>query len=141
MEGNEIHTRTPTPLIPFTIPWGFSKPLSFSNPRRPLSFFRSHTHSNRLLWDDGNIIAALENPSRVHRIVIHAANPLLSKLATVLQEPFPALKHLDLEWDFEGPHYSKGLPIPEGFLGGSSPLLQHLRLKCIFFCYDKDLHD
>ena len=111
--------------------WPATLPLTIDYPGPPS--FRSQPRSHRLLWDDGNIIAALEHPSRVHRIVIHAPSPLLSEVATVMQKPFPALKHLDLEWEFEASRYSRGLPIPGSFLGGSSSLLQHLRLKCISF--------
>ena len=113
--------------------WPSTLPLTIDYPGPPL--FRSH----RLLWDDGNsnIIAVLEHPSRVHRIMIHAPSPLLSEVATVMQKPFPALKHLDLEWELEASRTtarpSKGLPIPGSFLCESSPLLQHLRLKCISF--------
>ena len=99
--------------------------------------FHSQPSSRRLLWDDDNIAAALEHPNRVHRIKICAAGPLSSDVAIVFQRSFPALKHLDLEWDFTAAsrpaHYSRGLQIPGNFLGGSSQLLRHLRLKRISF--------
>jgi hypothetical protein len=54
-----------------------------------------------------------------------------------MQGSFPALQHLDLEWDFTESYttapYSGGLLIPGKFLGGSAPRLQHLRLKRISF--------
>ncbi|KAN0131221.1 hypothetical protein V8E53_010925 [Lactarius tabidus] len=114
--------------LPF---WPTTLPLTIDYSR---PFFTSH----RVLGDEDNIFAALEHPDRVHRIVIHAAGPLLSEVTTVMQESFPALNHLDLEWDFAELHtatrFSRGLPIPKRFLGGSSPpLLLHLLLKRIFF--------
>ena len=69
--------------------WPATLPLTTDYPGPPL--FRSQPSPHRLLWDDGNIIAALEHPSCVNHIVIHAPSPLLSEVATVMQKPFPAL--------------------------------------------------
>ena len=127
-----LNCRHGTPIKKSLSFWPATLPLTIDYPWPP---FDSH----RLLGDYDNIAAALEHPSRVHGIVIHTAPSLLGEIITIMQKPFPALKHLDLEWYFTNPprairsSYSRGLPIPESFLGGSSPLLQHLRLKHISF--------
>ena len=114
--------------------WPVTLPLTIDYPGPPFDL-----DSHRLLEDHDNIVAALEHPSRVHGIVIHTAPSLLSETITIMRMPFPALKHLDLEWYFADPpkatrsSYPRGLPIPGDFLGGSSPLLQHLRFKHISF--------
>ena len=123
---NWTHVRKGLPFWPTTLPLTIDYPV-------PL--FKPH----RLLGDDDNIVAALEHPSRVHGIVIHAVGSLLGEFLNVMQKSFPELKHLDLEWYFKEPpratrsSYSRGFQIPGSFLGGSSPLLQHLRLKHISF--------
>ncbi|KAH8995356.1 hypothetical protein EDB92DRAFT_197873 [Lactarius akahatsu] len=70
--------------------------------------------------------------SRIHRVKICTTYSLLSKVATVMQESFPALTHLERTWDLDG------LPgifpvLPEGFLGGSAPRLRDLHLGGISF--------
>ena len=86
--------------------------------------------------DEDNIIFALQHTRRVHRIKVLAKGSLLRKMPTILQKSFPALTHLDLEWDLHDFPESDtlGLPIiPGGFLGGSAPCLQHFRLNWIVF--------
>ena len=53
----------------------------------------------------------------------------------MLQKSFPALTHVDLEWGIHDfPESESKLPvIPERFLRGSSPRLQHLCLSDIAF--------
>ena len=46
--------------------------------------------------DEDDIIAALEHPDRVSSVGLRLTGPQLEKMATVMQEPFPALKHLFL---------------------------------------------
>ncbi|KAH9037721.1 hypothetical protein EDB84DRAFT_1130057 [Lactarius hengduanensis] len=86
--------------------------------------------------DEDNVLAALRHASRVHRIDILASGPLLKCMVTVMQKPFPALIHLDLNWDTKVLP-ARGAPIlPDGrFLGGTAPRLQYLRLKCVSFPY------
>ena len=73
--------------------------------------------------DADNIAAALEHNDRVCQIVLdYLPGSLLERLATVIQESFPALTHLQISvMDMSKP------VVPEAFLGGSA---QHLRL-CI----------
>jgi hypothetical protein len=50
-----------------------------------------------------------------------------------MQMPFPALTHLELEWEpsTSPSRGSRAFPIPWSLLGGSAPRLQHLRLENI----------
>ena len=76
-------------------------------------------------WGMENIIAALEHRDRISRISIdHPSSLILETLLPVMQEPFPALKFLDLD--------TRG-SIPDLFLGGSAPDLRHLYLEVIPF--------
>jgi hypothetical protein len=78
--------------------------------------------------DEDDIIAALEHPSRVCDVRLHVSGPQLGRIATVLQEPFPALTHL-LLWSNES-----GVPIlPVDFLARSAPCLQAVILTSIPF--------
>ena len=82
--------------------------------------------------DVADIIAAFEQPNRVHIIILTIAS-FFSRGDNVLQKmnvSFPALTHLDLM----GPdHYDdhEGIVLPRGFLGGSAPCLQHLRFNAV----------
>ncbi len=80
--------------------------------------------------DEDNIISALEQAGRVHRVNIFASQLLLSKVATVMQKTFPVLTHLELEWDREGKELTiANAPVlPKGFLNESAPCLQYLVL-------------
>jgi len=69
--------------------------------------------------DDDNMVNALTHADRIHRVSIHASYSRLSKVATVMQEAFPALTYLDLRGDLGG--LPAPFPVlPEGFLGGSA---------------------
>jgi hypothetical protein len=86
--------------------------------------------------DEINILSALQHAPRVHRITVLATGSLLRKMAPILLKSFPALTHLDLTWDLDDFPESdtEGVPvIPERFLGGSAPRLQHLCLSDIAF--------
>ena len=79
-------------------------------------------YSFRSLDSEDNVIAALEHPSRVRRIKLTVTNTLWRKLATFMQEPFPALTHLSI---FSA---ETNVPLlPSRFLGGSAPYLRELR--------------
>jgi hypothetical protein len=74
-----------------------------------------------------NIIAALELSNRVCIIsLLDVSSSLLETLLAAVQEPFPELTHLWLG-SYGGP------VIPDSFLGGSAPRLQHLSLDGILF--------
>ena len=76
-------------------------------------------------WGMENVIAALEHRDRISRISIdHTSSLILETLLPVMQEPFPALKFLDLD---------ARVSIPNSFLGGSAPDLRHLYLEAVPF--------
>ena len=78
--------------------------------------------------DDDNVLAALEHPDRVRCVEIATTGSLLGKVATVMQEPFPALTLLRLSSnDGDVP------TLPTAFLGGSAPRLQEICLDGIPF--------
>jgi hypothetical protein len=82
-----------------------------------------------------DVVAALEHPDRVHRAILRVCSDsgVVGDMLEVMQAPFPALTHLD----FTGPEprdevYDDFL-LPDDFLGGSAPRLQHLRFDEISF--------
>jgi hypothetical protein len=80
--------------------------------------------------DDGdNLIAALEHRDRVQVAEINVPLPLFEELATVMQEPLPALTHLRLESD----RIVKMPTLPDTFLGGSAPRLETIYIAGIPF--------
>jgi hypothetical protein len=83
--------------------------------------------------DTVNIFAALEHPSRIHRIAICAQGSLLSQVAAFMQLPFPALTYLELECTPPTARGSGDFPISGRLFGGSALRLQHLCLKNIPF--------
>jgi len=88
--------------------------------------------------DEDNIIAALEQADRVHRVEMFTSDSLLRKVATVMQKSFPALTHLGLGllWDYD---YDDEISIahtpvlPKGFLNESAPCLQYLHFESFPF--------
>ena len=82
--------------------------------------------------EDYNFDAAIQHQNRVREIKLqYLTSSQLQRLASALREQLPALIHLML--DFDG-HPSRRAPaLPDGFLGGSAPRLQHLRLDSIPF--------
>src|SRR6266403_1761049 len=83
------------------------------------------------LNDGGNIVAALEHNDRVCDIYLGPiSSSLWEKIMAEMQEPFPALRHLNLNATNE----ADVSPIdPASFLGGSAPDLRHLYLGGIPF--------
>jgi hypothetical protein len=55
--------------------------------------------------------------------------PMFRKVFMVMQQQFPVLTHLTLEWD----HYQRPLALPSGFLGKSALCLQYIHLENIPF--------
>jgi len=75
-----------------------------------------------------NIIAALEQHSRVCNIRLFRITHALAKKVRALKEPFPMLTSLELS------SHNKTAPVlPDPFLGGSAPRLEELRLYGIPF--------
>ncbi|KAH9008440.1 hypothetical protein EDB83DRAFT_2681333 [Lactarius deliciosus] len=113
--------------------WPITLPLTLNYPGRIDVYGRGLAPE-----DEDNVIAALSrHASRVHRIDILGSSSLLNNVATVMQAPFPVLTYLDLTWDLKdlpAPFFRGAPVIPAGgFLGGSAPRLQYLRLKCVSF--------
>jgi hypothetical protein len=78
---------------------------------------------------ENNIIAALNHPDRVSSVSLRLTGRQLSQMVTVMQEPFPALRHI-----FMAMHTSNDVSVfPCEFLGGSAPSLQTINLQGIPF--------
>jgi hypothetical protein len=82
-----------------------------------------------------NIIAALECRDRVSQIHLSLTCSQCEKLATVIQEPLPALTRLDLVrvYGLGDENYETMPVLPATFLGGSAPRLQSLTLNGVPF--------
>jgi hypothetical protein len=79
--------------------------------------------------DEDNIISALEHPNRVSSVGLWLTCRQLGKIVTVMQEPFPELRHL-----FLSVHISNDVPVvPCEFLGRSAPCLRTIKLYGISF--------
>ena len=93
-------------------------------PVLPIAIFTSYE-----MWDADNIIAVLEQNDRICQMDFHeCTSPQFEKVLAAMQQPFPALTHLDL-WLTE-----ETTPVvPDSFLGGSAPQLQILILFRIQF--------
>ena len=81
-------------------------------------------------WDEDDIIVALEHNDRICEIEFNEFPTSQSeKVFPAMQQPFPALTRLDLDFVGETPLQ----PLADSFLGGSAPRLQQLRLLWIPF--------
>jgi hypothetical protein len=85
-----------------------------------------------------NIIVALEHIDRVCQIyLMNVTNSQLGEALAAMQQPFPALTELAVwreDWPKDGPLEDETRPVvPESFLGGSAPRLQHLSLGGVLF--------
>ena len=77
--------------------------------------------------DEDNVVAALDNSTRVRYLGISVTSSLLEKMGTAMRKPFPTLTHLCLSTDENVP------ALPDGFLGVSSPSLRVVHLNGIHF--------
>ncbi|KAH9965383.1 hypothetical protein BC827DRAFT_1184257 [Russula dissimulans] len=77
--------------------------------------------------DEDNIVAALQHPQRIWKIVLTVTNSLLEKIEPLMQEPFPILSHLEISQE------KTGWVLPSSFLGGSTPRLRVIHLYDIAF--------
>ncbi|KAH9028373.1 hypothetical protein EDB85DRAFT_1613451 [Lactarius pseudohatsudake] len=75
--------------------------------------------------DEDGLIAALEHPDRVRRIVLHISSSEVFDTLRAMEVPFPVLTHLELTGHNED-RLKDMLYLPSDFLGGSAPCLQHL---------------
>ena len=82
-------------------------------------------------WNTENITSSLEHRERIHKLSIGSpSTSLLESLLSMMQEPFPVLKSLNLS--LYGRMASR-TRIPDSFLGGSTPHLRHLSLENVSF--------
>ncbi|KAH8994374.1 hypothetical protein EDB86DRAFT_2926343, partial [Lactarius hatsudake] len=82
---------------------------------------------------EDDLIAALGCPARVRSINILTKCPDVSEVVKVMRVPFPALTHLELSAPEDNDYDPEVLDLPDEFLGGSAPCLQHLCLENISF--------
>jgi hypothetical protein len=82
-----------------------------------------------------NIIAALQQNDRVCELDLwDVTSSQLEKVAAVMQEPFPVLTSLGLQWhSIEDSSTSPPPLVPDSFMGGSAPRLRSLHLNRIPF--------
>jgi hypothetical protein len=78
--------------------------------------------------EEDNVIAVLEHPDRVRCVKLAVPSSLLTKVASVMREPFPVLTLLRLSSE-DGSVST----LPSTFLGGSAPCLQEIYLEGIPF--------
>lgn len=79
-------------------------------------------------WGADNIVAALEQNGRIREIDLwRVPSSPLEKILAAMKEPFPALTSLDLQCDDD----ATPATVPDSFMGGSAPSLQHLSLRSI----------
>ena len=92
--------------------------------------------------DVDDLIAALEQPDRVHFIDLRigSSDSRVDEVLAKMKVPFPALRDLDLT----GPdQYDKhdGTVLPRGFLGRSAPCLQYLHFEAVNALLFQELHN
>jgi hypothetical protein len=86
-----------------------------------------------------NIMVALEHNDRVCQIELFITSSQLEKVLAAMQQPFPALTKLKIYLGTEDQREDGQLEgetltvVPESFLGGSAPRLEHLRLGGVPF--------
>jgi hypothetical protein len=79
-------------------------------------------------WNEDNIFAALKHNNRISEMHIFDTPDERETLLAALQQPFPALTTLVLEF-----YTNETLVVPASFLGGSAPDLRKLSLNLIPF--------
>jgi hypothetical protein len=81
------------------------------------------------IWDMDNVVAALEHNDRICELGLWLiTSSQLDKVLAAMQQPFPALTHLEIQLVDETTPV-----IPVSFLGGSAPRLRTLVLNYIPF--------
>jgi hypothetical protein len=95
-------------------------------PELPVSVWYPKSPQRRRLTpeDEENVIAVLKHADRIRDINISMTRQLATKSAASLKESFPILQRLQLR----SQETIRSLPIPDGFLGGSTPLLRDIHL-------------
>jgi hypothetical protein len=77
-----------------------------------------------------NVIAVLGQSNRVCQVNLDLAGWQLEEVSASMQVPFPELTDLRLWLHVETP---VNIPVPDSFLGGSAPRLQHFELSGVPF--------
>jgi hypothetical protein len=95
-------------------------------PDLPVSVWYPKSPQRRRLSpdDEENVLAVLKHPDRICDINLSISRHLASKSAASLKEPFPILQRLQ----FRSQDTIRPLPIPDGFLGRSTPQLRDIHL-------------
>lgn len=121
----QTHVRELLNFLPLTMPIMISN--SFDSPTST-TLYPSHALS---IEDGGQVIAAIEQRDRVWWIHLQELpSAFLEKLAIMMQETFPTIRFVRL-WAADE---NQPVPVlPEGFLGGSAPVLESLFLRGIPF--------
>ena len=79
-----------------------------------------------LMPEDYDFDIATVHRNRICEISLYLTSSQLQRLASAMQEQYPALIHLELM-------SGQAPTLPDGFLGASAPRLQYLRLQSITF--------
>ena len=94
-------------------------------PDFPISVWYPKSPRRRLTTDDEeNVLAVLKHTDRICDINLSMTRQLASKSTTLLKESFPILQRLVLR----SQEPLRPLPVPDGFLGESTPLLREVHL-------------
>ena len=100
-------------------------------PDLPVSVWYPKSPQRRRLSpeDEENVVVVLKHADRIRDINLSMTRQLASKSTASLKLPFPILQRLQLR----SQETIRPLPIPDGFLGGSTPLLRDIHLiRAIF---------
>lgn len=100
-------------------------------PDLPVSvWYPKSPHRRHLSPDDEkNVVAVLKHANRICDINLSMSRQLASKSAASLKKSFPILQRLQLR----SQESIRPLPIPDGFLGDSTPLLRDIHLTRTVF--------
>ena len=102
-------------------------------PAFPISIEYRHFGKGKTPKGESNVIAALTLPDRVYSARLVITPSQLGKIASVMQQPFPVLTHLEiLLWSI-GTSRGATPVLPTKFLGGLAPQLQQLSLYGIAY--------
>ncbi|KAH9013164.1 hypothetical protein EDB83DRAFT_2680386 [Lactarius deliciosus] len=85
-----------------------------------------------IMGDEYHLIAALQHTDRVRRVDLLISVSEVADVVEAMEVPFPVPTHLELT----GPKKDRRRPkdmlyLPDDFLGGSAPCLQHLYLEAV----------
>jgi hypothetical protein len=117
-------------FLDLALVYGPSTPLELIGIWPPLPII-IRDMDNRPMPQNYDLHAAIVDPNRVCEIDLrYITRSRFQRLVSVMQEPFPALIHLRLEF---AANFYDDPALPDGFLGGSAPCLRSLMLYLIAF--------